>query len=408
MAPRGTRRQAQAFWVWMSQKCVSCTVAPSRLGGSFEGFQCCAVLALGHLLRLSQNSPTQHIVYWISAFMAIQRKQVAVAVWARYDVYDLNVAPSLAGAAHHFSMQGYPVTFQLPKRPRQRDWHRHHAPISCHSWVGDRAGSGRIRPRYFCIREIECLLDTGKTRLVPERAIGVVRPNYFSSMEQKRLFQLTENYSNIINKAFVYWVDVLRWKSGISTICRPEVVSYPYPANHYLVDACTGERFFSGITVLHATRERVVSKRHWKEAQKVLDLGQAVPLWHICIAEAGQQLQLGDQRRFILDLAIASETAMRHLTSKFIKEPINFEFQELVNSVSSSRIFDKFWKLGFNSLRWKSLKGDINNIKKVMTYRNHIMHRGWREEVPYKECRELLNSVDKFIFQVDQELSKKS
>lgn len=340
--------------------------------------------------------------------MAIQRKQVAVAVWTRYEAYDLNVAPSLAGAVHHFSMQGRPVTFQLPKRPHQSDWSRDDAPISCRSWFGDRAGNGRIRPHHFCIREIECLLDTGKKRLVPERSIGVVRSEYFSSIERKQLLRLTDTHSDIMNNAFLYWVDVLRWKSGISTICQPQVNREPNLTKHYLVDAYTGKRFFSDVTVINVMLERVVSRRHWKEAQKVLDLGQSVPLWHICIAEAGQQLQLGDQRRFILDLAIASETAMRHLTSKFIKEPINFEFQEIVNNVPSSRIFDKFGKLGFNSLRWKSLKGDINNIKKVMTYRNHIMHRGWREEVPGKECRELLNSVNKFILQVDQELSKKS
>lgn len=340
--------------------------------------------------------------------MSIQRKQVDVAVWTRYEAYDLNVAPSLAGAAHHFLMQGRPVTFQLPKRPHQRDWRRDDAPISCDSWFGDRAGSGRIRPAYFRIREIECLLDTGKKRLVPERAIGVVRAEYFSSIERKRLFRLTDTYSDIMNNAFLYWLDVLRWKSGISTIGQYWVNRQPNLSGHYLVDASTGKRFFKDMMVINVMLERVVSRRHWTEAQKVLDLGQSVPLWHICIAEAGQQLQLGDQRRFILDLAIASETAMRHLTSKFIKEPINFEFQEIVNSVPSGRIFDKLGKLGFNSLRWKNLKGEINNVREVMKYRNNIMHRGWREEIPGKDCRELLNSVKKFVLQVDQELSKRS
>lgn len=339
--------------------------------------------------------------------MAIQRKQVAVVVWTRYKAFDLNVAPSLAGAVHHFSVQGRPVTFKLPKRTPQSDWSRDDAPITCRSWLGDRSGNGRLRPHYFCIREIECVLDTGKKMLVPERSIGVVRSEYFSSSERKRLLRLTDAHSNIMNNAFLYWVDVLRWKSGIPNICLPHVNSESNLTNHYLIDAYTGKRFFSDFTVIKFMQERVISRRHWADAQKILDLGQSVPIWHICIAEAGHQLQLGDKRRFILDLAIASETAMRHLTSKLIKEPINVEFQEIVNSVPSARIFDKLLKLGFSSPRWKRLNGEIANIREVMKYRNHIMHRGWREEVPGNKCRELLDSVNKFVLQVDRELSKR-
>lgn len=170
----------------------------------------------------------------------------------------------------------------------------------------------------------------------------------------------------------------------------------------YLVNSQSNERFFSAPYLLNLEYNKAVTKRAWTKAQEALSKNLSVPIWHIYLAEAHQRLRLGDQRRFIIDLAIAIETVVRQAVEKFLRIPINSTFQKKVSRMSIESLLSDWRKMGFNNVEWKRV--DINQVRKVVEERNAIMHRGKVPLLDKEECKLMGEATTTFVKQAEKEI----
>lgn len=322
------------------------------------------------------------------------RKDVTLGVWKRYQTYDLEIAPSLAAAQHVFEHQGYRMEVRMPKKPREKDWRDEHAGLNC---SGYKVRSGRKLPLSYTVNHVDTFLGTDDTRKVRADAIGKGNVALFPARERHRLDALAHKYEQILDSAFEHWVDVLRWKSGISTLCHLTWNRQRSAWGTYLIDFNDRRRFYAPPHVFVVEARNPVPRRAWTDAQSVLSMGAAVPLWHTYLADASHRLRLGDSRGFIIDLAIASETVVRRLTTKFLKAPVNPAFQAMANHVQISRLLDEWYRLGFDTPDWRRLNAERLLVKRVMELRNAVMHRGEQPKLTAESARQLREGVAKFV-----------
>ncbi len=333
--------------------------------------------------------------------METPKKRITVGVWKRYETYDFDIVPSLAGASHRFKYLGLEVEICLPKKPKQRDWRNDESPLTCSAY---KIRNGRKLPLSYRVHHVDTYLVTGNARKISEDAIGNVNLSLFSKKERQRLDHLSHNYSQILDEAFQYWIDVLRWKSGIPTLCHFVFNRQRTAWGTYLVDANDKRRFYAPPLAIKIEVGTPVPRRAWSATQHAIAISSVAPLWHTSIAEASHRFRLGDARGFIIELAIASETIVRQLMLRFLRAPVNPAVQSMVNFVQISRILDDWHRLGFDSAAWYRLKAEKAAVKRVMELRNAIMHRG---EIPKLEDgvgRDLRGAVTRFVKHAELQL----
>ena len=95
--------------------------------------------------------------------MRQEKVPTAVSVWKRYEAYDFEIAPSLAGARHEFKYEKLDIRIQLPKKPHQKDWGNEDSPITCSSY---RNIKNRKSPISYSIHSVDVVVDTGEIRKI--------------------------------------------------------------------------------------------------------------------------------------------------------------------------------------------------------------------------------------------------
>lgn len=333
----------------------------------------------------------------------MSKQLVEVGIWKRYETYDLEITPSLAGAVHHFEQEGLTVKFVLPRKPLQKDWHSENSPITC--W-GYRQNKNRKVPLSFSVHQVDAYIETDRKRSIRADALGAVNVSLFSGSERSRLDHLANEAAEVIDRAFDYWITIIRWKAENPTICQLSYNRQRTRWGSYLFDVKTRKRFYAPPLAFVAQGTTPITKQQWKRAQEALSIHSEVPLCWLYFAEAHQRLRIDDIRGFIISLAIASETLIRQITQQFLREPINPTYQSMVNGISIGRIIDNWRKLGFDGKRWDQLKKEKEQMKRVLELRNGIMHRGETPKLPQSAQRELSDAVKKFLKEGERQLKR--
>lgn len=182
---------------------------------------------------------------------------VPVRVWRRFQTYDLEIASSLAGMPHEFDHHGCRVRIQLPDKPRQSDWNNENSRIQCLRY---RQQKIRKYPVSYIINSVDLTIETNKHRKIPENAIGAVDHSLFNSQLLRSLDNFTRRYEEIADSAFERWVDVLRWKTGIGTICAYHENKQKSYWGTYLYDASINEPFYCPPSLFTVKRRMIISK----------------------------------------------------------------------------------------------------------------------------------------------------
>lgn len=335
--------------------------------------------------------------------MSNPKVTVSVGIWTRFQTYDLQIAPSLTGMAHEFDHHGCRVKIQLPGKPRQSDWNNESSRVRCFHY---RQRNGRKYPVSYRVNSVDMTIDTGKIRNIPQNSIGTLDDRLFDSRQIKSLDSFAGRYEAIVDSAFERWLNVLRWKTGIYTIC-------PYQENIQksywginLIDLSTNKRFYRPPHRVTVTMLATVSRKDWHLVQRSLEVNLDVPIWQLYLAEAFQRKELEDVRGFILSLAIAIESIMKALIKRHIVASAPPKFKETVGKIGIGRILDGWVKINFRNNRWKSLTEEIKLVKNVFTERNSIMHRGSQPVISKDKQNEFARAVSVFIETAEKEMRR--
>src|SRR5439155_13613430 len=96
-------------------------------------------------------------------------------------------------------------------------------------------------------------------------------PNQLSLVtegKQTELKQIITKHMNIATDAFVYWLSVLRWKSGIAHIGEPQIVYAGQRSGPAALRANdTGHRFWIPDGYIRFPSHGLVDEDHWTKAE---------------------------------------------------------------------------------------------------------------------------------------------
>jgi hypothetical protein len=256
------------------------------------------------------------------------------------------------------------------------------------------------------VHQVDAHIETDRKRSIRADALGAVNVSLFSGSERSRLDRLANKAAEVIDRAFDYWITIIRWKAENPTICQLSSNRQRTRWGTYLFDVKTRKRFYAPPLTFVVQGTIPITKQQWKRDREALSIHSEVPLCWLYFAEAHQRLQIDDIRGFIISLAIASETLIRQITQQFLREPINPMYQSMVNGISIGRIIDNWRKLGFDGKRWDQLKKEKELMKRVLELRNGIMHRGETPKLLQSTQRELSDAVKKFLKEGERQLKR--
>jgi hypothetical protein len=335
--------------------------------------------------------------------MPSPKVSVPVRIWRRLQTYDLEIAPSLAGMMHEFEHHGYRIKIQLPNRPRRSDWSNENARMQCRRY---RQRSTRIYPVSFSVNSVDLTIETEKIRKIPRKSLGTVDHSLFSAQQLRSLDNFASRFEAIADSAFERWVDVLRWKTDIPTICAYRENKQKSHWSTYLYDASTDERFYCSPHRITAWLQKPISKKRWRSAAECLETNVEVPIWHLYVSEACQKRDLQDDRGFILNLAISVESVIRTVMNTYIVSFASSDFERMVGRLGITGIIERWEKINHENMRWKNFKKEKKIVKEVIKERNDVMHKGEIPSISAHKANEMISAVCKFIEECERQLSQ--
>jgi hypothetical protein len=320
--------------------------------------------------------------------------KVHALAWNRFRVNDLNIAASLAGETHHLTVDGRPVTIQLPSFPPD-------APGVMHQWDDDAiyCHSRRYgKPLAFLISEVDVVVDTGKKLGVPLERLNTALFDWQSPATHEKHEKLSEQSAAIAVKAFNLWVRTLRWKVVKPYFGQRRFDSPRSGWSTYLYDAKTKQRFFGAALPIEARGFGTpIDRAGWKRVQRALTAGGTPPLWFDFVFEGQDRIMQGDLHGGILCLAVGVETVIRKLMKAHLRNPPNEPVMEMLDFVVIRRILDQWEDLGYWSPAWQAAT-DLTHLKRLFTLRNDVIHKA---VVPTDkaECTRVGKAALQFILQ---------
>ena len=322
------------------------------------------------------------------------KKPKHIGLFKTFLAYKFSVAPSLAGAEHKFVYKGRSVKISLPKKPKLEDRHNEYSGISFNSW---REVQGRKKPCAYNIHQVDVMFDTEETRMLKDEWIGVTRVDLFTEAERKSFNRLVKKYEETLDKAYEYWIGVLRWVCDKPNMCQISYLQQGDFGGVNFIELKTEKEFYTSPIRTTVEFTSPIKKIDWTKAQNILSEGKEIPIWQLYYSEAFERLYIGDVRGYVISLAISSETIIRHVTSELLSPKAGEKFQAMVNTIPVSRLIDNWYKLGFDSKGWSSLHGQKNTIKKIFELKNGIMHRGESPELSKETKNKFGKAVRDFI-----------
>lgn len=213
--------------------------------------------------------------------------------------------------------------------------------------------------------------------------------------EKERLHKAIREYGPIANKAFRYWLRVLRWKTGLGLLGRN--ISEDYDSQHgaNTSDPRTGKSFGYGYGHMFVQARQQVRREQWSECHKLLKKRVEPPVWIDWLLD-GELLEAnGNFRGASANYAIACES---YLLSAFFAEFPDTLGDNVLNivqrQVHGRAVLEGFAKSRFTHMRSK----DWKRIHELFNIRNDVFHVGSSSGATASNCPKLRQAVHKLIY----------
>ena len=191
----------------------------------------------------------------------MEKETISIKTLRRYQAYHFEIVPSLASASHNFRYQNYSIEITLPSSPKQQDWRGEGLPITCYAY---KELKNRKIPIRYDVHQIDATIETGEKRKIRNDALGTVKYSLFKKRERESLDKLTFKYEAILDSAFEYWINVMRWCTGKQTLCQLSHIKQESHWGTYLIDSTSNKMFYCPGDVIELGLSKPIKKIEWK------------------------------------------------------------------------------------------------------------------------------------------------
>ncbi|KAF5428874.1 hypothetical protein C5S36_16215, partial [Candidatus Methanophagaceae archaeon] len=213
--------------------------------------------------------------------------------------------------------------------------------------------------------------------------------------KQKQLDKVAERHQSIAEKAFEYWIRIVRWVCDDSRIGRDKVENYRIGWSTALIDAESDTRVWLFGPTFYALGYKTLSVEEWQEIQS--KLGSQPPIYVEFKHDAEENIRLGDYRRSLVDLAIACEIFLRFAVLQRIPVELNTKQTADIEEANVRQYIEKFFPEIIDEATNKQFKNLTSDLHFLFDRRNKLVHMGKDKGIDKKLCLRLLKVTQELL-----------
>jgi hypothetical protein len=282
--------------------------------------------------------------------------------WKRYATPHFLAEADLMGASHEFLFERHHVIVQLPQAEHaDRDEHKFNPVARVRAFRAD-----TNEPLTYLVAQVELEIHILDSISVPDEAL--VKPpcqyDLCSTEQRKVVDDICQFHPLIAERAFEYWLEILRWSSGFALIGQPEI-SERSVSTTYIRDRPTNHRVWSCGLMSTGQWGSLVTKQHWDVASTRLANGDILPMQLRFLHDAETSVRNGHYEKSILELTMACEIYLRYSVFKFIPKATPKPLVTHIEEANVSQYLGKFFKSLVSS---ENLKLYSRLSKEILSY----------------------------------------
>ena len=316
--------------------------------------------------------------------------EISARTWTRFLVTNFNVSADVMGLAHEFDFHGYNVSVSLPQTDQADRDERYDNVATASTRRADTA-----EPINYEVLKVDVEIDVKNRLSVPSEALEnpPKQFQFFSEEQTKAVDDICEQYSEVADRAFQYWLGVIRWATDYSLIGQPEISGPDSGWSTYILESSTSHRVWAGTTVIRVQLHREVTKEHWEKASERLASCEDIPMHLRFLQDAETSTKNEQYEKAILELAMACEIYLRYSVFEFIPESIHYELKSYIEEANINRFVSKFFKSMVPADRLSEYKKLTSEISSLMSRRNSYVHMGKLNDANKETCDRFIKST---------------
>ncbi|MCB9422123.1 MAG: hypothetical protein H6667_20140 [Ardenticatenaceae bacterium] len=322
------------------------------------------------------------------------KTEIEIRSWDRFITRNFVIQPDLLGKQHTFSYENYKIQIKLPDLGKLDRGKGYDEVISVGSLRTVNKG-----PIDYNVLKVDVTVRRA-TRIQIRSEVLTTNPNareLFSDDEQENLNRIAFRYGEIAEKAFDYWIRVVRWKTNLSIFGRYEWQDNRTGWSTRLEDIASEKTIWIGPGIGHIRSVKAITLEEWNEIESVLSQGIDSPIYHDLKHDGKVHLMSGDLYRAVVDLAVACETYMRFSFLKKLSQELNPTLLTFIEEANISQYLNKFFPSildDYDKKRFKEIKSDLH---KLFNSRNKVVHMGEIHGLTEATCRKFAEVTDELL-----------
>jgi HEPN domain-containing protein len=324
--------------------------------------------------------------------------------WNRFVTEKFFVNAELMGSEHEFDYEKHHITVRLPKTEdadRDETYDEIAYAISNHPDTKE--------PLIFTITKVDIEIEIPYLVSVPEEAL--TNPSnqidHFTKEQQKIADSLCETHSSIAERAFDYWLEIIRWSSENAMIGQPSISGVKSGWGTYILDTSTNKRVWSGANIISVHKLSAVTEEHWTIAAERLKNGIEPPMHLRFLHDAESSAKNGHYEKSILESAMACEIYLRYSVFEYIPENTPQELIAYIEEANINKYSSRFFKSLVSDAHKNDYKKLAKEISSLMSRRNSYVHMGRMKNADIENCYRFINSM-KSLFNIQLDTKQKA
>jgi len=320
--------------------------------------------------------------------------EIATKTWNRFITRNLAVAAEVMGSKHEFVFEGFTVNVLLPKQEDANHSEGFDELANLTSWR-----SVTNEPLIYDVAKVDVNVFFPDTVSVPDEALAS-SPNqwqHFTAQQKKVVEDVCNELSGVAERAFQYWLEVIRWVSNNAMIGQPGINGYGSGWSTYLMDSSTNHRVWGNGHKIDVHIESEITKADWDNADKHLINGDSLPLHLRFLHDAKASTRNGQYEKAIIELAMACEIFLRYQVFDFIPESTPEELKKYIEEANINKYVSQFFNslvLGSQRSTYKKVAKDISSL---MSRRNSYVHMGELHDADDGLCRRFIKTAEELF-----------
>lgn len=320
--------------------------------------------------------------------------------WNSYLIPNLQVVAALMGSSQWFLYESYEIQIKLPEPTNESD-------CKAYSWI--LVNDVEI-PLEYSIDKVQVMVTLKEEKIdIPEQAFrgNNIDHSCFTREQQTQMDCTLKKYSDISQRAFLYWLDMLRWESGNSSIGKEQAFSNQSGWSTYLVSGNIEKRIYSSVDTITIMLTEPLGIALWMILQKKVSSNIEFPMYMKFMFDAKESMRLNYPERAIVELALSCENYLRYSVFKLLPENLRDDFVEYIEEANINQFLNRFFKNSFDESYLKAtnftkLKKEISSL---LNKRNKYMHMGNMEDATQKRFSRYLKALNElFLLKIEYKI----